>query len=891
MAQLSGGEEVPFRRPRASGWFFYGLLAAAAVLAAYKLAFRFHCVPLMSFADGGEMLLHGLRSQALSYAMPGLSLLEALMEYHSRTAPEYMYRAAGIFFLGLVYVFSYLTGLSAKGRWTGALALLTAVVPDLFRVDHEFEQVVYSAVLMLAVLMLVLRNKEYGLRTSLLAGLAVGFTFLVRSPLFLLPVFVVGWDYFQRRGELRKFAANSAVFLLASYFLLVPWARVNYGLFGRLIPFEEGRASCNIVTSVKGATFTTDGDAKSLAGIGGGRSVYGWAAGELAKNPFPFLAAVPERLLQVFYMYPFLILASLLCLIGRREKEPLLALAVAGYFVVIHCFLSIEKRYFDPLPYLLAFPAAAGFKTLLLPSAEEAGKATVWPKIIFYAVLLPVAAVEWLLLSYPARALPELPALNAQLQKFPSDRWLLKWKGRTLLNYDMTPEGRLLFEAAWREKPGSEALSGYILETLKARGLGEVPEIPAGVTDSGAAEVKLLKELQLGGLDAARGTYSVLYANWFRTKTTLRTPVTRSDFRMLAEIEKDAKARAALLDFEIYKALYWFPPEARFGILSDLEKITPLTGKLKLFKAESGNYVSGKKAAGLYRTAAAEFNYFDSETLYLTELLTLANGAGPCRAGLPGGGPLAPLDRLISEEIGRGRAKEVIDTFQPDRNSVAPDELRGIVRLFEAYGETALFRERARELRSAYPANVLYGFIYCRLALKGLPLAEARDAVKKEDLLLARNYGALLRAFNLLFKNGEAERAAELFGYMKKVKTGNVEFVRAVSEELRRSGDYKEALSRLSAALRANPGAPALYNDRGVVLRFMKRDAPALEDFKAALRLNPAFDQAELNAAAVLLAEGRKSGAKDHYARILSRRAAPESILTEAKKGLARAAD
>lgn len=879
------------RRLLSSDRFFYGVLAATAVLAAYKLFHKFHCVPLMSFADGGEMLLHGLKSQAMSYTMPGISLLEALLEYHSSPAPAFMYRAAGIFFLGLVYVLSYLTGLSAKGRWTGALALLAAVIPDLFRVAHEFEQVVYSAFLMLAVLMLVLRNKEYGFRTSLMAGLAVGFTFLVRSPLFLLPLVVVAWDYFHRRGELRKFAANSAVFVLASYILLVPWVRVNYGLFGRFIPFEEGRASCNIVTSVKGATFTTDGDAKSLAGLGGGSSVYGWAAGELAKNPVPFLAAVPERLLQVFYMQPFLILAALLCFFNRREKEPLLALGLAGYFVVIHCFLSIERRYFDPLPYLLAFPAAAGFKAVFLPFAEEAGKFTAWPGIIFYAALPAAAVVEGLLLTYPARALPELPALNAQLREFPSDRWLLKWKGRTLLNYNMTPEGYGLFEAAFREKPGSEALTGYILETVKARRLGEVREIPAGMTDNGAAEVKLLKELQLGGLAAARGTFSALYGRWFRTKTTLRTPVTARDFKLLAEIEKDTKERAALLEVELYRALYWWPPEERAGILSSLGKITPLTRKLELFKAESANYASGKKAVNLYRTAAAEFNYFDSETFYLQDLLAAANASGPCPAGLPGAGPLKVLDGLISEEIGKGNVRGVIDTFQPDRNYVDPDELRGIVRLYEASGQGALFREQALKLRSASPANALYGFIYCRLALKGRPLDEALAAAKKEDLLLSRNGYALLRGFSRLSQNGEAEQAAELFEYIKKVKTGDAEFIRAVSEELRRSGDYKEALSRLSAAIRDNPGTPALYNDRGVVFRFMKKDALALEDFNAALRLDPAFDQAELNAAAVLLAEGRKSRAKERYAGILSRRRAPEAILREAENGLALAAE
>jgi len=101
-----------------------------------------------------------------------------------------------------------------------------------------------------------------------------------------------------------------------------------------------------------------EGDSRKLAGINNDESIYKWAARELLKNPMSFLNAVPRRFITGFLYISLSYFNGIFALIKRKDEEITLISIVAGYFIFIHCLLSIEERYFYPLKYILSIPAA-----------------------------------------------------------------------------------------------------------------------------------------------------------------------------------------------------------------------------------------------------------------------------------------------------------------------------------------------------------------------------------------------------------------------------------------------------------------------------------------------------------------------------------------------------
>ncbi|MEA3306431.1 MAG: hypothetical protein U9Q34_01435, partial [Elusimicrobiota bacterium] len=487
---------------------------------------------ILSYADRGKMLLHGIKSEAISYSMPLISLLGAVTEYHLNINPQISLKIAFILAIIGTYLLSYMIGLSAQGRITAFATLLIAGM-----YDADFEQALYSFFLVLAAVMLLQRNKIYNVKTSIMAGLAIGFSFFVRSPLFVLPFLILIFDYFHHSKNLKKYIINSIVFLSAAYILLLPWAGVNHFLFNKFIPFEANRGAVNIITGVKGATFTMEGDARALVGLNKNESVYKWATKELLKNPRPALTAVPKRVLQVFYMHPFLLLLGLTgFILGRKNKNVLLISLIGGYFIGIHCLFPIGERYFYPLKHLLAFPAAFGLCFVFKKREKPSSSHTV-VYAFFYAALAIIIMLELILFAYPFYAKKELLALNNSLQKHPHDRWLTKNKGELLLfkqnNYE---EGLQLLKTAYKIKPERETDLGYILNTLEAKNLNEISNPPESFKTHELLILKMIKELQLGEMDAAKRTLLIAQTQWNK-ENFLRMPTYEKDF----EISKGIK--------------------------------------------------------------------------------------------------------------------------------------------------------------------------------------------------------------------------------------------------------------------------------------------------------------------------------------------------------------
>ncbi|HYT73905.1 MAG TPA: tetratricopeptide repeat protein [Vicinamibacterales bacterium] len=108
-----------------------------------------------------------------------------------------------------------------------------------------------------------------------------------------------------------------------------------------------------------------------------------------------------------------------------------------------------------------------------------------------------------------------------------------------------------------------------------------------------------------------------------------------------------------------------------------------------------------------------------------------------------------------------------------------------------------------------------------------------------------------------------------------------------MGQALRERGQLEDALESYKKALTMIPShSPALEamirNDLGLVLTRQGKSEEALPQFDAAIRLNPAFAEAQINLGNALAADGRYTEAAGHYATALS----TKPNLTEGRVGL-----
>jgi len=224
---------------------------------------------------------------------------------------------------------------------------------------YNAEQSFYSFFLLLALLFLVLKDREDTLKNNLLAGLAIGASLLVRTPLLLFPPLVVLSGRFWKTGLPEGRAARELAFLAASYALLLPWGALNQSVSGKFSLFDDRRAACNLITAAKGSVYTMNGNPFRLAGIGEEDSAFDYFVRETARAPLDHALTAVKRLWHIFLFHPLLSGLFLLALLKNRFRDgPAFGLPV--YFVLVHSLLSIEARYFYPLVYLLPPLIAAG---------------------------------------------------------------------------------------------------------------------------------------------------------------------------------------------------------------------------------------------------------------------------------------------------------------------------------------------------------------------------------------------------------------------------------------------------------------------------------------------------------------------------------------------------
>lgn len=393
--------------------------------------------PLSTYAATGEILAHGIRarSESVSFRMPLASLVSARLERHAPARYPVLVAAARVLLVALVFAAAGLL------HPFGALSAASLCWP--VRDLHLYPDVLYTLLVVLCAGLLVWRARKPTLgRTALLAG-GLGVSLLWRSPLAFFGPALALYEWAFEKRPLKNHRAEYLALCLAPYLFLLPWIAMNADVHGRLVIFEHGAANTNIVAGALGVVHDLHGDLNALIGepvdAAGTGSVLGWAARETARHPARFARAFVLRLGYALSFHPWLAvfaLAGVWMFRVRREYRELALLS--GYFLLVHCFMAVEERYFWPLRPLLALLAFAPF-TGARPLPDESASLTRLSGRFLKGVLAVVSALAlWTsatVLSFAFRAHPATAEaqLDAALRAAPDDAWLLGERGEERL--------------------------------------------------------------------------------------------------------------------------------------------------------------------------------------------------------------------------------------------------------------------------------------------------------------------------------------------------------------------------------------------------------------------------------------------------------------------------
>ena len=382
----------------------------------------------------GEALLHGIGDPVVSFSMPGFSIPHALLCDHASASLQMLVRSLSLLTCGaLVFWLGLMLHSEVCG---GAAALLFAlVIPPTLTSDRWL----YTVHVLLVACALVWRAKAPDVRRSLLLGLAIGMSLLVLSPLCLFPLVLAAYEWrrasapgAQGPAERRR---QMLAILLVPYLCLAPWLLMNWRFHHRLIIFEDGRATANIIAGALGFVSTGLDKWKVMSqDLPVRRDVLLWAVQQVLHHPLRFLAGFGQRAFYAASAHPAIFVSSLAAvwIFRKREEHRQLSL-LAGYFFGMHCLLSVEHRYFEPLLPLLAVLAALGALSWLKPTMRGPGRLGAG---LVTAVLAPLALLQsyavGLVVSYPSRAAAAAP-FERELARDPQDPWLRAERGSRLL--------------------------------------------------------------------------------------------------------------------------------------------------------------------------------------------------------------------------------------------------------------------------------------------------------------------------------------------------------------------------------------------------------------------------------------------------------------------------
>jgi hypothetical protein len=551
-------------------------------------------LPGIKGVHSGSFLLAGLPLNTVTWGMPMFQVLGAAA-LNLGLEPALVFIVLHLFIYALVLCAGGLLGGYYAGLFSVAAAGLLEAGGSF---TYDTEQALYSSSLLLLLSLILLKRSENTLRTALLCGLTVGASLLVRTPLFLFPPVFVLCDWLSGRDRSKAFARRSLVFIAASYVLLIPWGILNRSVSGEFSFFDGRRGASNIITAAKGSIYSMEGDSRRLAGIGEDDSAVKYFFAEVAKDPVFHARTVLRRLWHIFLFYPGLFGFLLLAILASREKNKALCFSIPVYFVLIHSFLSIEKRYFYPLLYLVPPLAIGSFFQRFNPQSTEEGpfhkKSVIFLFVLSFCAVL---AVEALVLTYPYRAArnsADYGSFSRALERFPRDRVFREIKLARLR--ERGDYGGFLESLPGYIREFNDETKKYFLLAIKSRKPSGI-EIPQ--TNLDCWIIRMLREFELG--DRAAAAASLDQAHYiYRSQRNLLRGVPYETDRKIADLIRENSSD--FWDQYVYPAILLWPPEGAAAILSGLKRNFVLTSPLGSLEAELALiHAHGDFGAGLAR--------------------------------------------------------------------------------------------------------------------------------------------------------------------------------------------------------------------------------------------------------------------------------------------------
>lgn len=423
-------------------------------------------IDMVGYDEAGEAVIHrvGARSAIVSYRMPMATMLAAGIRFHSGlSAPSVraLYQSVVV-----VLVFALACLLHPLGALFSGLAVY-ALFSGAFTFAF-YPESGYTPFVLLAACALVWRARSPSPGRSALLALAVGASLLYRSPLVFFPPLLALYEWgAYHRFSLKSYWKHLLILCVVPYLPLLPWIALNGTIYGQFVPFEQGAANSNIVTGALGLVRSIEGDLRTLVGpsvdVESTGDVLGWAAREVLGNPLRYALAIGRRAVYALSLDPY---AAFFAVCGvwafRRRREYQQLGLLAGYFLAIHCLMSVEENYFWPLWPLAAVLAAS--LAACLWTREEPGPASfdyrfavLVTKSALAAALAAAVGVGATVGSYAAwlrrgRA-PAEADLSRELARHPNDVWLLLERGRDRLSRGQAVGAAEDFASAARQEP------------------------------------------------------------------------------------------------------------------------------------------------------------------------------------------------------------------------------------------------------------------------------------------------------------------------------------------------------------------------------------------------------------------------------------------------------
>ena len=390
--------------------------------------------------DSGKAIIHGLYAPGMSYIMPVTSISVAVFQYHLSDDARHF---TLMFLFLLVLTLTFCLGSFIADSVTGFLsAALIAVGILWWRSDYNFvfwnldlENLIFTSILILICITLALDFKKSTLKSRVFVGTFIGASLLIRTSLIFLPFVILGFkitaDHLKRKkkSDFLKSALKYWPIVVVPFCFLSFWSIVNFVSYDKFVFFEAGRAKGQAILGALGVIGTPEGDHMALTGLYDDKNVMHWAMSEVLHHPFRYIIGFFRRVWFILMRCPFLSLFSLAAFVKFRKKPEYKALGIiSAYFLLIHCVIAVEIRYFMPL-YAVMVPIA--FSLLYLFTENLKLQNHKFNRLCLIFAVVPIIALYGFvflqLVTYPHRQNTTNNKITAEkeLKKYPKDPWLM----------------------------------------------------------------------------------------------------------------------------------------------------------------------------------------------------------------------------------------------------------------------------------------------------------------------------------------------------------------------------------------------------------------------------------------------------------------------------------